>query len=389
MIGQGVICRGYIESLLAAGARIRTTDIDPGNNRGHRDLRYDSLARTNFHGCSRRLGVLVTGAVGMPPNWRGEYWRRRLGVSTMALNVWRELDTLPPEALEALASFDALLASTHFIAEVMQRHLPRTPVLYCPFPLQVPDVAPMARDRFALPPDAVLVLIAFDPASDVERKNPFAAVEAFRRAAERDPKLHLLVKINNPRQGHDPFAGMTARMQAAVADHSRIRLLDETLSEADNLALLKAADIYLSLHRAEGLGLGMLESMHLGRAVVATGYSGNLSFMDEKSACLVPFKKIPAGGQNTPAPAAPPGGPTWAEPEVDAAAGWLVELARNPGLRASLGEAAVAAARRYSAEAERLEAFVALSRLTPVWQLRDDLQRATRRVLKRLRLVHD
>jgi len=47
------------------------------------------------------------------------------------------------------------------------------------------------------------------------------------------------------------------------------------------------------LHRAEGFGLCMAEAMALGKPVVATGYSGNLEYMDAESAFLVDYDLIP------------------------------------------------------------------------------------------------
>ena len=42
------------------------------------------------------------------------------------------------------------------------------------------------------------------------------------------------------------------------------------------LALLNSADCYVSPHRSEGLGLGLAESMLLGKPTIATGYSGTV-----------------------------------------------------------------------------------------------------------------
>ena len=48
----------------------------------------------------------------------------------------------------------------------------------------------------------------------------------------------------------------------------------------DELAgLMRAADCYVSLHRSEGFGLGIAESMALGKPVIATHYSGPVDFM--------------------------------------------------------------------------------------------------------------
>lgn len=57
---------------------------------------------------------------------------------------------------------------------------------------------------------------------------------------------------------------------------------------------------YVSLHRAEGLGLGLAEAMYLGRAVISTGYSGNLEFMNENNSLLVAYGLVPVPPGNYP-----------------------------------------------------------------------------------------
>ena len=44
--------------------------------------------------------------------------------------------------------------------------------------------------------------------------------------------------------------------------------------------LLAACDAVVSLHRSEGFGLILAEAMYLGKPVVATGWSGNMDFMN-------------------------------------------------------------------------------------------------------------
>jgi hypothetical protein len=79
---------------------------------------------------------------------------------------------------------------------------------------------------------------------------------------------------------------------------------------------MNACDAYVSLHRAEGFGLTLAETMALGKPALATAYGGNLEFMNEKNSYLVPytFTGIPAGCDPYPA------GSRWAEPDLDAAA---------------------------------------------------------------------
>ena len=56
-------------------------------------------------------------------------------------------------------------------------------------------------------------------------------------------------------------------------------MIDGYLDTATSGALMAHADCYISLHRAEGLGLTMAEAMSLGKPVIATAYSGNMDFM--------------------------------------------------------------------------------------------------------------
>ena len=104
----------------------------------------------------------------------------------------------------------------------------------------------------------------------------------------------------------------------AAADRPDIDVWDRYLSSRDRLALVQLVDCYASLHRSEGLGLTMAEAMALGTPVVATAYSGNLDFMDERSALLVPATEVLIGpGQLYPAEG------HWADPDLDVAAAYL------------------------------------------------------------------
>ena len=126
------------------------------------------------------------------------------------------------------------------------------------------------------------------------------------------------------------------RLQAAIAGAANIRLLDGDLSRDAYQRLVGSADVLLSLHRGEGFGLPMAEAMLRGKPVVATAWSGNLDFMDDASACLVPAGLVPVVDE---AAAYRGEGGMWAEPDIAAAAAWLRRL-RDPALRLRIGCAA-------------------------------------------------
>ncbi len=120
-------------------------------------------------------------------------------------------------------------------------------------------------------------------------------------------------------------------------------------------ALQACCDCYISLHRSEGLGLGMAECMLFGKPVVATAYSGNLAFMDAHNSCLVGHTLIPLEEGQYPAWQ----GQHWAEPDIDQAAAYLARLADDPAYARAIGEKAKASVRQRFSVASSLAAITA------------------------------
>jgi glycosyltransferase involved in cell wall biosynthesis len=244
-----------------------------------------------------------------------------------------ELPVLAPAWRAGVRFVHEAWAPSDFTADAISPLL-KGRVRTVPHPLAAVPPAPATLDRaaFGLPAEAVMVLVAFNLASSLERKNPMAAVAAFRAAFGDRPDRLLLLKVGNA--GHAPAD--FAQLAALVADAPNIRLETRTLPVADAHALTGLADIVLSLHRSEGFGLVPAEAMLLGRPVVATGWSGNMTFMDHSCAALVGYRLVPA---RDPRGVYSVAGARWAEPDVGQAAEWLRRLADDVGLRARMGAA--------------------------------------------------
>jgi SAM-dependent methyltransferase len=223
-------------------------------------------------------------------------------------------------------------------------------VLTFPLPVIAPKPATLTRSDLGIPDDRFVFLFVFDFFSTLERKNPLGLVEAFTHAfPEPGRPLLYLKSINGDRATAD-----RRRLEASIGDRPDIVLADGYVSGERLAALTAACDCYVSLHRSEGFGLTIAEAMALGKPAIATGYSGNLAFMDAASSYLVPYALTELEQGVGPYPA----GTVWAEPDLDVAAELMREVAEDPGRareRGELGRAAVA--ERQSVE--RAAAFVA------------------------------
>jgi glycosyltransferase involved in cell wall biosynthesis len=208
------------------------------------------------------------------------------------------------------------------------------PVHIVPHPLPPPVVTPNMRARLGLPENALIVLTAFHMGSAFTRKNPLAAIAAFRRAFGDATDKLLLVKVID--HGASPIA--REALHRAIEGAANIRLLNVMLPPADMSGLMAAVDIVLSLHRSEGFGLVPAEAMQLGKPVVATGWSGNMDFMNAGNSAPVAYTMVPVQDPYDGAFVAD--GQLWAEADVEDAANWLRRLAAEPDLRQRMGETA-------------------------------------------------
>ena len=257
---------------------------------------------------------------------------RRLLRDRLVIAQWAwELPAVPADWRRATRFVHRLWAPSRFTGEALDALLPgRVQNVPHPLAMSPPRPSNLSRADFGLSSNALLVLVSFNLASSLVRKNPLGAIAAFRAAFGDRPDRQLLLKIGNPDQWPEDFASI----QAAVAGAANIRIETRTLPTADTHALTACADIVLSLHRSEGFGLVPAEAMLLGRPVIATGWSGNMDFMDADSAALIGYRLIPArdprGVYDIP-------GTMWAEPDHGEATAALQRLGEDAELRARIG----------------------------------------------------
>ncbi|HYD63868.1 glycosyltransferase [Azospirillum sp.] len=206
------------------------------------------------------------------------------------------------------------------------------PVVHMPMAVTVDLPRRPPRSAFGLPEDRFLFVFAFDGLSYLARKNPLAAVHAFRRAFPRGSEpVGLVIKAMNV-AGRPEWEYLCAEAER----DPRIVLIPRTLDRAGVLGLYAACDAFVSLHRAEGFGRGLAEAMLLEKPVVATAFSGNLEFCHPHTACLVGYRTVPLEPGDYPCGE----GQSWADPDVDEAAAHMAALAADPARARALGRAA-------------------------------------------------
>jgi glycosyltransferase involved in cell wall biosynthesis len=325
---RGMNVAGYFRSVLGLGEAARllvdaleTTDLPFTLVTNEDDLNdkvfevtavapEDAVYGTNLLCITADRTQSFADAVG-PAFFEGRY--------TIGLWFW-ETDRFTPPMRQALGYVDEIWVTSGFGLGIFAGH--GKPVVELPLAVVAPDVAPVSREDLGLPDDRFVFLFSFDYHSTERRKNPTGLIEAFRRAFSPGEGPVLVIKsINGPNRIDE-----LEHVRMAAAGRDDIILIDGYLPEDQRGALLAHADCYVSLHRAEGFGLGLAESMALGTPVIATGYSGNLAFMDDDTAYLVDYEEVEVGPGAAPYPA----DGRWAEPDLDHAAEQMRRVWERP-----------------------------------------------------------
>jgi glycosyltransferase involved in cell wall biosynthesis len=211
------------------------------------------------------------------------------------------------------------------------RKITDKPVRTMPYPICAPTDANCDRAFFGLPQDKFLFLCAYDSRSVNERKNPLGVIGAYKKAFPVESgDCGLVMKINHAEPGE------LRRLREALGAYKNIYFISDILTKPEMNSLIGCADVYVSLHRAEGFGLICAEAMLLGKPVIATNWSANTEFMNADVACMVkyvfatldrdrwPFKK----------------GARWASPDEDQASAYMRRLYEDESYRNSISKRA-------------------------------------------------
>ncbi len=204
---------------------------------------------------------------------------------TVAYWAW-ELSRLPVRWAKSLDRVQEVWAPSTFVARAVREARPDIPVFVVPHTIWMSDY-PYGRDHFDIPRKDFVFLFMFDFYSSFERKNPLAVIRAFKRAFTPSEPARLVVKCSNPNVDPENFA----RLKEAARGH-HVHLIDHYLARNEVASLMNVADCYVSLHRSEGFGLSLAESMFFGKPVIATNYSGNVDFLNEVNGFPISYRLV-------------------------------------------------------------------------------------------------
>ena len=259
------------------------------------------------------------------------------GRYNIGLSPW-ELPQWPQSCQYAYGTVDEIWGISAHTSHAY-RHAPR-PVRAMSLPVVVDPVGEESRTHFGLPTGPYLFVFAFDIHSTVARKNPEAVIRAFQKAfpTEGRETVGLVIKVNTPTADMDNITFidrislLASKYRAWYAvkrladEDPRIHIIERSMRRPQVLALYRACDCFVSLHRAEGFGRCLAEALILKLQLIATGYSGNMDYCAEPRVGLVRYHLRPLRADEY----FWSHGQVWAEPDIEHAAQLMRDIRKNP-----------------------------------------------------------
>jgi glycosyltransferase involved in cell wall biosynthesis len=231
-----------------------------------------------------------------------------------------ELNVLPRSWRNATCVCDEIWCPSEFVAETIRTEIFDFdgPIKVFPYPadLDPPNTPSLqsrleARQRLRIDQHAFVAGYSFSASSSFVRKNPEAAIRAFRLAfPDDDDNVTLLIRCL------DIYAFPTGktRLNAAACKDRRVMIFDHEPPLCLN-DFYAAIDVYLAPARSEGYGLNLAEVSQIGLPVIATRWSLSDDILLRQNVVTVGYRLVPVQdpqGSYIGAKRA-----KWAEPNLD------------------------------------------------------------------------
>lgn len=313
--GVGEVARSILKALHRQDFPVAQTSID-----GYSARANDTSVLHIPKGHPHSVNLINVNADQVPIVYEGlgsDFFKEKYNIGFW---FW-ELSQFPDVWLDSLKYFNEIWVGSSFIQATLAPVAP-IPVVNMRVPIIKPTPSSLTRTDLGLPVDKHIFLFTFDGLSYIERKNPFALIEAYRQAFEPHfADTALVIKVTNL----DKNPEMAQLLRREMSSISGI-LINRYMTRNELNGLFQACDTYVSLHRSEGFGMTIAETMAIGKPVIATAYSANMDFMTPANSYPVAYRLVELEQNYGPYKK----GNFWANPNIDDAAALMQQVASCP-----------------------------------------------------------
>lgn len=222
-----------------------------------------------------------------------------------------EVPNIPEQWSKQFSYFNEIWTASSFCHQAISR-TSYLPVVLMPHPIEQKSVTKRIQDRLDQKNfDDFTFLTIANIYSDAERKNTLMTIRAFLNAFEHVHTVKLIVKVSNLEKDKS----LSDILEKISQQYHNVIIITGYFDDQYIDTLYEQADVYISLHRAEGFGFTISDAMSRGIPVIVTGYSGNMDFCTHENALLVDYDIRQIGHERLRYKS----NDVWAEPKITSA----------------------------------------------------------------------
>lgn len=181
--------------------------------------------------------------------------------------VW-ESSELQTTDIPVLKDFDEIWTASNYCKNIFSQYIDSSRIKVVPHPVSFATKPQAKYKKFT-------ILIVGNISSDTARKNFADSITAAKLFKQKHKKVDIVLKTNT-------FSLQEKDLLKNLVEGSNIEVIDMYYSQEELQRLMSKCHVVLSLHRSEGFGLTLAESLACNTLPIATGYSGNTDFLDPR-----------------------------------------------------------------------------------------------------------
>lgn len=230
-------------------------------------------------------------------------WNPSLGYYNVGITAAVETDRCNPSWIEAANKMDAVVVPSTFTKNVMKRSgilMKTIEVIPEWFNEEIKEDLKGLDLNLSTNFNFVIVGMLTGAESDTDRKNIVNTIKYLCQKFKDNPDVGIVVKTSMGKYSSFDKKHTKDYFQKLVevcrpdSDYPKINLLYGSMSKKEMAKLYKSEDVkcYVSLTRAEGYGLPIIEAAASGLPIIATNYSGHLEFLKGQEFLHVDYNLI-------------------------------------------------------------------------------------------------
>jgi glycosyltransferase involved in cell wall biosynthesis len=221
------------------------------------------------------------------------------GKVNIGYNTW-ETDRLPAHWVTRMnKSLDAVMVPSQFNKDVYEDSGIKIPIEVVPHCLDCDHYTNYEVDvKFTEKENLFKFISVFQW---TERKNPIALLKAYFSEFTADDNVILILKT----YGSSPSLAEQSRLKNEIAKlkndmnlkyYPPIYFVGDIITKSELMSLYKQSDCFVLATRGEGFGIPFAEAALCRNTVIATGYGGQVDFLNIMYADLIRYQMTPVSG---------------------------------------------------------------------------------------------